>query len=160
MAVLYINSVMNSIGNSKIFTIIIAFVVGLGLGWVLFGRYDILNQNKKPTSVQEKQVVLDLSSALPLRKSVILVDDQPAGNKVVITFLNLEKESWVAINEDKGGKPGNILGAQKFPAGKTEKGEVELLRNTVPGKIYYAIVRSDDGVKGQTCRFWTLKAIL
>src|SRR3990167_6515166 len=42
------------------------------------------------------------------------------------------------------GVPGNILGAQLFDS-VSNSGIVELLRGTEEGKIYYAIIRQDDG---------------
>jgi len=57
----------------------------------------------------------------------------------------LEKDGWVAIHEDNGGKPGKILGAQLFSAGKHDAGTVDLLRATTAGGVYYAMLHVDDG---------------
>lgn len=75
---------------------------------------------------------------------VIIVNDQPAGNKVTVELVTTNEGGWVAIHEDRNGKPGNILGAQFFSSG-AQSGAVDLLRATEGGKIYYAVLRSDDG---------------
>ena len=77
-------------------------------------------------------------------KNVIIVNDQPAGNQVSVALVTLEEGGWVAVHEDRNGKLGNILGAQFFPAG-TQSGAVDLLRAMEEGKMYYAILRGDDG---------------
>lgn len=70
--------------------------------------------------------------------------DQPAGLKVLIDSATMEEQGWIVIHEDRDGAPGNILGARRFEAG-VSAGEVELLRNTVEGGIYYAMIHTDDG---------------
>ncbi len=80
-----------------------------------------------------------------LGKNAIAVEDQVPGNQVTIsTAVFDEGGGWVAIHEDRDGKPGNILGAQIFPAGETRSGFVNLLRPTVRG-VYYAMLHRDDG---------------
>lgn len=79
-----------------------------------------------------------------LGENIIIVTEQPAGNTVAVSLVTVEKESWVAVHEERNGKPGNILGAQLFSAG-TNSGVVELLRATDTGKTYYAVLRGDDG---------------
>ncbi|MBI3420722.1 MAG: hypothetical protein HY006_01540 [Candidatus Sungbacteria bacterium] len=76
--------------------------------------------------------------------NTLMINDQTPGNKVVITNVALEKTSWVVIHDEKAGKPGNILGAQRFPAG-VRTGAVDLLRETVADKTYYAMLHTDSG---------------
>lgn len=73
----------------------------------------------------------------------IVADDQSAGDAVAVS-VKTEKEAWAVIHEDAAGKPGNILGAQIFPAGE-HLGKIELLRGTEAGKKYYAMLHADDG---------------
>lgn len=89
---------------------------------------------------------LDLAKPDFIEKNqeTIVVGVQAAGGKVNITSATLGKESWIVVHEEKNAVPANILGAQLFPAGTTS-GAVELLRNTVTGQIYYAMVHNDDG---------------
>ncbi|OGZ96578.1 MAG: hypothetical protein A3B34_02780 [Candidatus Sungbacteria bacterium RIFCSPLOWO2_01_FULL_54_21] len=77
--------------------------------------------------------------------STVSADNQTAGTMVALT-VKAEKDTWVAIHEDKNGKPGNILGAQLFAKG-THTGNVELLRSTTAGMKYYAMLHADNGDK-------------
>ncbi len=76
--------------------------------------------------------------------NAIYVADQEPGIVVAVGKIVLASPGWVVIREDRGGEPGNILGARRFDAGEG-RGEVELLRGTVEGGIYYAILHGDDG---------------
>lgn len=77
-------------------------------------------------------------------KDSVSVEDQKAGNSVFIKSVAFVESGWVAIHEDLNGTPGNILGARRFNAGKSD-GIVELLRNTIAGNKYYTILHRDDG---------------
>ena len=116
--------------------VVVAAVGGFWLGWT--------------TARQSgEQAMLDgggdVSGAVLVGGNAIAVADQPAGMNVAISMVTLAKDGWVAIHEDRDGKPGNILGAQWFPAGQARSGSVELLRSTENGKVYYAMLHSDDG---------------
>lgn len=73
-------------------------------------------------------------------EKVALVD-QRATTSVMIASMHITKASWIAIKDVKG-----ILGAAWFPAGTTS-GMVELLRPTVTGGAYQALIYIDDGDK-------------
>jgi len=75
---------------------------------------------------------------------IVSVSDQKAGRIVYASQVVFEKESWLVIREQVDGKIGNILGARRYPSG-THIGVVNLLRNTEPGRIYYAVIFIDDG---------------
>ena len=85
-----------------------------------------------------------VSAAFSGGKNSLAVDNQKAGDRVAVSSVTLEKDAWVAVHEDDGGKPGRILGAQRFLAG-THSGAVDLLRGTVAGGMYYAMLHADDG---------------
>jgi len=87
------------------------------------------------------------SETMPVGGDAIAVSDQAPGSKVTISLVTLIKDGWVVIHADRDGKPGNILGAQRFNAGENQKGEVELLKPTEEGKVYYAMLHADDGDK-------------
>jgi len=70
------------------------------------------------------------------------MSDQPAGNTVVVSGMNLTGNSWVAIK----GANNWYLGAAWFPKGTTQ-GSISLLRNTVKGSTYTAVIFADDGSK-------------
>ena len=69
----------------------------------------------------------------------ITVDNQAAGVSVRIASMNLTRETWVAVRDER-----SILGAGRFAAG-TASGSVELLRGTEAGKSYSVVVYIDNG---------------
>ncbi len=69
--------------------------------------------------------------------------DQPAGEHVSVSY-RLPEEAWIAIREDNNGASGRILGARLFAAG-SGSGEIPLLRPTVPGSTYQALLYRDNG---------------
>lgn len=69
----------------------------------------------------------------------ISVADQAAGVSVTIASMNLSRESWVAVRDER-----SVLGAARFSAGATS-GTVELLRGTEAGKTYSVIIYIDNG---------------
>jgi hypothetical protein len=103
----------------------------------------ITNTKNKDTKDKNTKNVITVDKKISSVSSIV-VKDQPAGLRVVIDSVTLEGSGWVAIHEDRDGELGNILGAQRFDAG-TYKGLVDLLRNTVEGGVYYAVIYSDDG---------------
>lgn len=85
------------------------------------------------------------TSAVNVSAGVALdVLDQMAGSLVIVRSATFVRPGWVAIHEDRDGKPGNVLGAALFDRG-TAVGLVELLRRTVAGGLYYAVLHDDDG---------------
>ncbi len=75
----------------------------------------------------------------------ISVANQRAGGGVVLARAVLMEAGWVAIREDADGRPGNILGAGWLPDGTHENTTIELLRGTVGGEKYYAVLYADMG---------------
>ncbi|MDD4761702.1 MAG: hypothetical protein PHZ25_01615 [Candidatus Pacebacteria bacterium] len=78
---------------------------------------------------------------------LLKVENQLSGSSVSISSVSLSAPSWIVIREDLDGKMGNILGALWLSLGSYENQTVELLRETVSGKKYYALVFFDDGDK-------------
>lgn len=73
---------------------------------------------------------------------MLSVANQKAGAEVTVDSMKLTRASWVAIKDSNSW----ILGAAWFPAGTTS-GTVSLLRNTVVGGVYSAVIYVDDGDK-------------
>lgn len=139
---------------------VFTFLIGLGIGWSVFnggdqeigGASDVSEEMKEEKEMD--QIALsppspdstDTSSVL-IRPDVtsISVADQPAGDNVILKSLSIKDDSWIAIHEDFNGKPGNILGAARYRTGVHQNVSVHLLRNTVAGGIYYAMIHIDDG---------------
>lgn len=85
--------------------------------------------------------------AMLVGENAIAVSDQAPGSKVSVSLVTLAKDGWVVVHADRDGKPGNILGAQRFNVGANQNGEVDLLKPTEEGKVYYAMLHADDGDK-------------
>lgn len=73
------------------------------------------------------------------------VTNQPSGNHVDIGAVRFpEGGGWVVVHESDSGALGNALGAQYFTEGSWS-GTVNLLRNTVVGQNYFAVLYHDNG---------------
>ena len=101
------------------------------------------NPNPAPTpspSTASKPAVSNPTSAAS--GETIAVADQPAGSSVSIADANLAKPSWIVIR----GTNGWALGAAWFyKSGKNLT--VPLVRKTVAGEMYQAVIYVDDGNK-------------
>ena len=141
-------------------TLIIVFVIAFLLGYGTSAR--IINRSMSgPTEQKTTEMttpdapetddasavsaLAQISAGVGIGISTVSADNQAAGNMVSLT-VKAEKDTWVAIHEDKGDKPGNILGAQLFAKG-THQGNVDLLRPTTAGMKYYAMLHADNGDK-------------
>jgi len=138
--------------QKTVLMLIIGFVVGFGVGWLSFGgRASSDEENlKKPEvdsvsfdeaiNTSDRQEVSDVF----VDEELVQVKDQQAGPSVFVTRVALEAPGWVAIHEDHGGLPGNVLGAHRFDVG-VYQGTVTLLRNTETGNKYHAMLWRDNG---------------
>jgi hypothetical protein len=69
---------------------------------------------------------------------------QEAGLHVAVARVVVANPTWVVVYENRGGLPGNVLGAHLFQVGQTS-GSVDLLRGTLPGQTYFVGESRDDG---------------
>lgn len=91
----------------------------------------------------------DTSAPIAEGENLLVVSNQPAGERVVVSMVSLAMNGWVAVHESYAdGSLGNILGARRFDAGKYFGETIELLRNTMEDGAYMLVLRSDDGVAG------------
>jgi len=138
--------------------LIAGFIIGLLIG--LGGYYLVDNSGSLKINKNDDSHVEDTSSGEMMEgdkdvgeamfetsSNTVSVSDQPAGFQVMLGSFTLAQDGWVVIHEDNNGKPGNILGAARFDAGSYEGGEVDLLRNTEEGSVYYAMLHKGDGDK-------------
>lgn len=136
-----------------VLTAVVAFLVGFGSAWLyLDGNVKGLNvgENKdggeKSLNKGEKATITIGTSGMLAESSAIVVNDQSPGIEVLIAKTVFEKGGWVVIHEDDGeGASGKILGAQLFDPGSFDNGKVELLRGTIEGGTYFAMLHSDNG---------------
>lgn len=85
-------------------------------------------------------------SVVATGENILVVSNQPAGNKVVISMVSVGANGWVTVRETGAdGALGNILGARRFNAGKYFGETVELLRDTKEGRVYATVLHADDG---------------
>lgn len=74
----------------------------------------------------------------------ITMTDQYPGNVVYLNSVQFEKPGYVAVYSDKDGQLGSVLGSTAFGAG-INPGKVTLSKPMIDGKVYYAVMHSDDG---------------
>lgn len=98
---------------------------------------------KAEEAKSDTSALAQISATLGLGINTVSANDQPAGESVSVV-VKAEKDVWVAVHEDTGGKPGSILGAQLFTKGTTT-GTVDLLRRLMAGRKYYAMLHADNG---------------
>ena len=134
-----------------VLTAVIAFLVGFGVRSLWANRSSNYSKQGSDSYAGESYdqtnsalSTSDNKSATSLEDSKVIVKDQEAGSSVAIEKVVLKNPGWVAIHEDSSDAPGRILGAQYFLSGENI-GIVELLRNTIEGGIYYAMIHADDG---------------
>jgi hypothetical protein len=119
-------------------TVVLCFVAGLGLAWLLFSA----GGNKA-----EEMKVSEVASST-VSETRVTAEDQIFGPQATVAAVRFEtRAGWVAIHEDREGKPGNILGAAWLPVGEHLATKVDLLRPMEAGKTYYAMLHDDDGDK-------------
>jgi len=129
----------------------IAFIVGFGLAWLILSQRE---GGSVPTNDQATTTSESVGTNAPVGDAMtgdastsadsIRVSDQPEGVTVAIDQVMLDRVGWVVIHEDDNGTPSRILGAQLFDTG-TRSGTVDLLRGTLAGHRYYAMLHTDNG---------------
>ena len=145
--------------------LVIGIFIGIALIMVFRTPHDSDREgvawNRTPSGATSSDILLSattsrtetLSSALPELPRIpdnvrvgLSVLDQPAGKTVSVSSLEISGTQWVAIYDDKDGRPGWILGAARVHEGDKTTA-VELLRpeGMISGNIYYAAILNDDG---------------
>lgn len=129
-----------------IMAVVLGFGAGFGVGWM-----SAVDKNTGDLSDEFSGDYFDETDNLASASAgsfdsgrAISASNQPAGGFVDVDIVKFENPGWVVIYEERDGKAGNILGAQLFDAG-TFTGKVDLLRETIAGGTYYAVLHTDDG---------------
>ncbi|MDP2593656.1 MAG: hypothetical protein Q8P52_03345 [bacterium] len=161
--------------NSKtnwVIAVIVAFLLGLGLGALLWAgdrnseitdltteresdNSNVPDTNSQNTTSNETgglDVLIEGGSvSMPdedgVLNRIIGVSNQTFGTSVMVDSVLLQAPGWVTVREDSNGTPGNILGARWLPAGSFTDVEVKLLRGTESGNKYYVVIYTDNGNK-------------
>lgn len=128
-------------GYSKV---LLAFVLGVIVGsvavWFIIGSTAL----SPVIPFDPSDLVGGDRGADKISKEYITVEDQLAGDRVLIKDILLSDSSWAVVHEDVDGVPGNALGAQRFDEG-LHSGTIDLLRSTQVGQNYYILLYKDDG---------------
>ncbi len=85
-------------------------------------------------------------STVATGENIIVVGNQPADSRVLLSMVSLGASGWVAIHEKNGEEGiGSVLGARRFTAGRHFAERIELLRGTESGQEYFAVLHRDNG---------------
>ena len=152
--------------SSPVMQVTAAFVVGIlvgVIGYTLANRhFSVVNTNEAASgSLAAAGVASDTSAnatsatdtgslTAATADNAVIVREQTAGQSVSVAQVDLKVGGWVAIQDDVNGKPGSVLGAAYFSSGQTLGGSVSLLRPTIAGNSYFAVLRFDNGVNYHT----------
>lgn len=106
---------------------------------------DLVGEVGEEVSTNLGQVEVAPTENTTVGTDSLTVQNQSSGATVFIETLNVTASTWVAVHDVKSdGTLGNILGARRFEPGM-RSGVVELLRNTVSGTNYSAVMYRDNG---------------
>lgn len=138
--------------QNLIIALIVGILIGLGAYYLWDNKETIkLKKNSAPATenAADNAEIRKGDGGVSFIESAnsIVAPNQPAGYRIILSTVTMANDGWVVIHEDANGVPGNVLGAQRFSAGAYKDGTVELLRNTVEGDTYYAMIHTDDGDK-------------
>lgn len=122
--------------------LVVVFIIGVIVGVIAYAVVD--NARDERNNAVADTFSATSSASVIQGDNGLTVKNQTAGNQVKIEQVIFSKPGWVAIHDEVNGQPGRILGAQLFDMGKTS-GTVDLLRNTVAGMSYLAVLHTDDG---------------
>jgi hypothetical protein len=160
----FIKGYMDGTNSTTAWTIagVVALVVVIAGGWLISREKSAVGENaatdtsavvasadtaEAPSTETTAGVTAVTSSDVPTPTLVaggetVTVNDQPAGSIVKVESVKLMKPSWVAIM----GTNGWVIGAAWFNESR-ENVEVELLKPTIAGETYQAVIYVDDGDK-------------
>ena len=144
---------------------VVAFVLGFGSAWISFksqGDRVAVEDNNTDGVETTANISIPISSeggenqepqeSVTVGDVVLRVDPQAPGKSVFVKEVSAPRAVWVIIVENIDGVHGNILGAGLFDIGETA-GVVELLRGTVEGGSYYALLHNEDSELTQNRTF-------
>ncbi|MEX0672557.1 MAG: hypothetical protein WDZ82_00965 [Candidatus Paceibacterota bacterium] len=75
----------------------------------------------------------------------VSANDQSAGNEVVVSNVEVDRTTWVAVREGVNGSMGNVLGAKRVEQGSHSDLTIRLLRGTEAGGTYFVTLYEDNG---------------
>jgi len=79
------------------------------------------------------------------KSGMVGVDDQLAGATVSVKLVSFQKPGFATIHEENKGQPGPVIGVSVLlPVGASTNVVVPVSPSTVSGKVYFAMLHSDD----------------
>lgn len=150
------------VSQGIVWSFIAGIIIGFLLGWSWFGAKGSTPANNGATDTSTPSVNDGSAAAAPgsdttgsssaagtveqgsltSSASVTVPSPQDAGMTVEVSSIAADAPVWAVVYEDNNGKPGNALGAARFPVGKTS-GSIELLRTTLPNLTYFVGLTGD-----------------
>jgi len=140
---------MQNTNKKLIMVSIIAFVIGFLVAWLIWGNAGTptpSGEETENTEVSGENALSPTGVALPPASSGsrLVVADQAPGKSVTVSSASLDGAAWIVVREMVDGIPGSILGAQYLEVSGDDI-LVELLRGTVEGGRYQALLWRDNG---------------
>ena len=127
--------------------LIIGVILGLGVGYALFGQKTALAPIQNPNG--ETKTTGSLTNyKLPVTKEAKTyfdLDTQLPGGVVLVKRVQMDEAGWLAVHDNNNDTPGKILGAYYLPAGEQTLVQVPLLRGIIDGETYYLTIHNDNG---------------
>ena len=115
---------------------VIVIIILIVIGILVFGG----SKTTAPVTTDQTPIT-DQTGIAALNR--IVMSDQYPGNVVYLSSVQVQNPSWVVIQSDNNGQPGEIVGSMHFAAG-INPGKITLTKPTVEGGTYYAVIYTDD----------------
>jgi len=87
----------------------------------------------------------DTTTLLPDVEASLVVENQLAGESVMVKNVKMPQAGWVVVHEVLDGFVANALGATRIDAGEYDLVIIELLRPSIPQSKYVVTLYADDG---------------
>jgi hypothetical protein len=149
--------------NKLLAVLIVGLLVGFGVGRLMpqeteDTQEELVQTQEDVALTQEPEVGTQLQASIAgaLTRSAldrsqvskidvsVLVSDQVSGESVFVDSVEVDSKTWVAVQANRDGVPGNVLGARRIEAPVSSL-EIPLLRTTVPGEVYFVLLQEDNG---------------
>lgn len=122
-----------------------SFAGGLVVGIILAVAWFVGGPPLNAPAVDTTQAAATNTPPTGTPSGAIAVSNQPAGNSVLVDSVTVPPPGvWVAVREVNGSQLGNVLGAARVGAPRTNV-TVPLLRATMPGQTYAVELYRDSG---------------